>query len=74
MKVSIILFWLLMIGLAILAFLKNYSLIPLLGVASCLYLLTGMTLANWLWFGGWLGLGLVVYFLYGFKKSKLASK
>jgi basic amino acid/polyamine antiporter, APA family len=45
----------------------------LLGVASCLYLLTGMTLANWLWFGGWLGLGLVVYFLYGFKKSKLAS-
>jgi basic amino acid/polyamine antiporter, APA family len=73
MKVSVILFWLLMIGLAILAFIKNYSLIPLLGVASCLYLLTGMTLANWLWFGGWLGLGLVVYFLYGFKKSKLAS-
>jgi basic amino acid/polyamine antiporter, APA family len=73
MKVSVILFWLLMIGLAILAFIKNYSLIPLLGVASCLYLLTGMTLANWLWFGGWLGLGLIVYFLYGFKKSKLAS-
>lgn len=73
MKVSIILFWLLMIALSILAFIKNYSLIPLLGVASCLYLLTGMTLANWLWFGGWLSLGLVVYFLYGFKKSKLAS-
>jgi basic amino acid/polyamine antiporter, APA family len=73
MKVSVILFWLLMIGLAILTFIKNYSLIPLLGVASCLYLLTGMTLANWLWFGGWLGLGLVVYFLYGYKKSKLAS-
>jgi basic amino acid/polyamine antiporter, APA family len=73
MKVSVILFWLIMFGLAILAFIKNYSLIPLLGVASCLYLLTGMTLANWLWFGGWLGLGLIVYFLYGFKKSKLAS-
>ncbi len=73
MKVSVIIFWLLMIILALLAFAKNYSLIPLLGVSSCLYLLTGMTLANWLWFGGWLGLGLVVYFLYGFRKSKLAN-
>jgi basic amino acid/polyamine antiporter, APA family len=74
MKISIVLFWLLMLVLAAFAFIKNYSLIPLLGVASCMYLLTGMTLANWLWFGGWLGLGLVVYFLYGFKKSKLAIK
>ena len=74
MKVSMIIFWLLMLGLAILSFLKNYSLIPLLGVASCLYLLTGMTLANWLWFGAWLGLGLIVYFLYGYKKSKLAGE
>lgn len=73
MKVSVIIFWILMIILAFLAFAKNYSLIPLLGVSSCLYLLTGMTLANWLWFGGWLGLGLVVYFLYGFRKSKLAN-
>jgi APA family basic amino acid/polyamine antiporter len=73
MKVSVIIFWLLMILLAIFTFLKNYSLIPLLGVSSCLYLLTGMTLANWLWFGGWLAIGLVVYFLYGYKKSKLAQ-
>jgi basic amino acid/polyamine antiporter, APA family len=73
MKISVVIFWLMMLALAFITFLKNYSLIPLLGVASCLYLLTGMTLANWLWFGGWLGLGLVVYFLYGFKKSKLAG-
>ncbi len=73
MKISLIIFWFLMISLAVLAFVKNYSLIPLLGVASCLYLLTGMTLANWLWFGAWLGLGLIVYFLYGYKKSKLAQ-
>ena len=73
MKVSVIIFWLILISLAIITFLKNYSLIPLLGVTSCLYLLTGMTLANWLWFGGWLGIGLVVYFLYGYRKSKLAE-
>jgi len=74
MKVSLIIFWLIMIILSILAFIKNFSLIPLLGVSSCMYLLTGMTLANWLWFGAWLGVGLVVYFLYGFRKSKLATQ
>ncbi len=73
MKVSVIIFWLLMILLTIFTYLKNYSLIPLLGVSSCLYLLTGMTLANWLWFSSWLAIGLVVYFLYGYKKSKLAQ-
>ncbi len=72
-KVSFIIFWIIMLLLAAFTFAKNYSLIPLLGVASCMYLLTGMTLANWLWFGGWLVLGLIVYFLYGYKKSKLAE-
>jgi len=72
-KISTIIFWLLMLGLSILSFVKNYSLIPLLGVSTCLYLLTGMSLNNWQWFGGWLGLGLVIYFLYGYRKSKLAS-
>lgn len=72
-KVSLVIFWILMIILSVLAFIKNYSLIPLLGVSTCLYLLTGMTLSNWIWFGGWLGLGLIVYFMYGYKKSKLAT-
>ncbi len=72
-KVSTIIFWILMLLLAVISFIRNYSLIPLLGVSSCLYLLIGMTLANWLWFGGWLILGLIVYFLYGYKKSKLAG-
>ena len=74
MKISLIIFWLSMILLSILSFVKNYSLIPLLGVSSCMYLLTGMTLANWLWFGGWLSIGLIVYFLYGYRKSKLATE
>jgi len=72
-KVSISIFWLLMIGLALMSFIKNYSLIPLLGVSTCLYLLTGMSLSNWIWFGCWLVLGIIIYFLYGYKKSKLAN-
>jgi hypothetical protein len=54
-------------------FFKNFSLIPLLGLCTCLYLLTGMTPNNWLWFAIWFGIGLVVYFSYGYKNSKLQN-
>jgi basic amino acid/polyamine antiporter, APA family len=71
---SSIIFWLVCIALNILCLFKNWSLIPILGLTSCLYLLTGMSMNNWFWFLGWLGLGLVVYFLFGYKNSKLATK
>ena len=70
-QISMICFWLITIALTVGAFLKNWSLIPLLGLVTCLYLLTGMTAMNWAWFGAWLLLGLVVYFLYGYRKSNL---
>ena len=72
-NISIIIFWLVAIILSIAAFIKKYSLIPLMGLITCLYLLTGMTKSNWVWFLGWLAIGLVIYFLYGYKKSKLAT-
>lgn len=72
-NISLIVFWISALLLAVLAFVKKYSLIPLMGLITCLYLLTGMTAMNWAWFLAWLGIGLVVYFLYGYKKSKLAS-
>lgn len=58
---------------AVLSYLKNYSLIPVLGLLSCCYLLTGMGWKNWVMFFIWLVIGLVVYFLYGYRKSKLAA-
>jgi basic amino acid/polyamine antiporter, APA family len=73
LKITTAIFWVLMVLLAILSFIKNYSLIPLMGVSTCLYLLTGMSKSNWLWFIGWLALGLVIYLLYGYRKSKLAQ-
>ncbi len=72
-NISLIVFWLSAIILAVLAFVKKYSLIPLMGVITCMYLLTGMSKSNWVWFIGWLALGIVIYFLYGHRKSKLAS-
>jgi hypothetical protein len=71
-NISSLIFWLSCIILSTVTLFKNWSLIPLLGLVTCLYLLTGMTAMNWAWFGGWLVLGLVVYFMYGYKKSKLA--
>jgi amino acid transporter len=68
----IISYWLLMIVLAILSGMKNWNLIPVLGLATCGYLLTGMSANNWFWFFIWFGMGLLVYFAYGYKKSKLA--
>jgi basic amino acid/polyamine antiporter, APA family len=73
-NISLIIFWLCAIGLSILSYFKKFSLIPLMGLITCLYLLTGMTKNNWVWFLGWLGLGLIIYFMYGYKKSKLAQK
>ena len=72
-NISLIVFWLSALLLAVVTFIKKYSLIPLMGLITCMYLLTGMTKANWAWFLGWLAIGLVIYLLYGYKKSKLAS-
>jgi amino acid transporter len=73
-SISLIIFWIVSFILAIATAIKKYSLIPLMGVTTCLYLLTGMTKDNWAWFLSWLVIGLIIYFLYGYKKSKLAIK
>ncbi len=70
-NISMVVFFILCIVMSVLAFAKNLSLIPLLGLVSCCYLLTGMAVSNWKWFGIWLIIGLVFYFSYGFKNSKL---
>lgn len=73
-NISMLVFFVICIVMAVLSFLKNLSLIPLLGLISCCYLLTGMAVSNWKWFGVWLLIGLVFYFMYGYKNSKLNSK
>ncbi|MEO6718959.1 MAG: amino acid permease [Ferruginibacter sp.] len=72
-NISLIIFWIFALALSVVTFIKKYSLIPLMGLITCMYLLTGMTKSNWAWFLGWLAIGLVIYLLYGYRKSKLAS-
>jgi hypothetical protein len=60
--------------LGVLSFLKNLSLIPVLGLLTCGYLMTELGITNWTRFGVWLIIGLALYFLYGFKHSKLKAR
>ena len=65
------LFIAMLLVLAVLAFRKNLSLIPLLGLLACGYLLSESGATNWERFFIWLLVGLICYFLYGNKHSKL---
>lgn len=50
---------------------KNLSLIPMLGLVCCFYMMAELTVWNWLYFGVWLVIGLVIYFSYSRFHSKL---
>jgi amino acid transporter len=56
---------------ALFSFLRKYSVIPVVGALCCLYLMIEIPAISWLWFFGWMGIGLVFYALYGSRKSKL---
>jgi amino acid transporter len=55
----------------ILSYLRNLSLIPVLGLVSCLFLMTRLGHTNWLIFSIWLLAGLVVYFTFSIRNSRL---
>ena len=44
---------------------------PIIGTLLCIYLMTKLERATWLRFGVWLIVGLVVYFAYGSRHSRL---
>jgi amino acid transporter len=53
---------------------KSLSLIPILGMVCCLYLMIEIPTKSWFVFFGWMAFGLVIYFSYGFWRSKLAER
>ncbi len=70
-KIPMWIFLLSLIGLAVWAYRQNLSLIPLLGLISCLYMMAELSVWNWIYFTIWLLIGLVIYFGYSRKNSKL---
>jgi len=67
------LFFILSAVLTVAAVIKNLSLIPVLGLMSCFYLMTELNYDSWIRFLVWLLIGLVLYFTYGYKNSALAK-
>ncbi len=70
-KIPLWIFFIVLIALNIWAIRKNLSLIPMLGLICCFYLMAELTVWNWLYFSIWLVIGLLIYFSYSRKHSKL---
>jgi len=70
-KIPSLIFWIFTIFLTVVSIPKKLSLIPTLGLLSCLYMMSEIPLQNWIYFGIWLVLGLVIYFGYSRKHSQL---
>ncbi len=69
----LLLFFLISLLIAIFTAIKNLAFIPVMGVLSCLYLLVEIPLSSWKWFFVWMAVGLLIYFSYGQKNSKLKA-
>jgi amino acid transporter len=70
-KIPMWIFLIVLVGLSVWSFKSNLSLIPLLGLICCLYMMAELSVWNWIYFGIWLLIGLVIYFGFSRKNSKL---
>lgn len=73
-KIPMWLFLFGMIFLCVWSFKKNLSLIPMLGLICCVYMMAELTIWNWIYFSVWLLIGLTIYFTYSRHHSKLNNK
>ncbi len=72
-KVLFLIFILFAAIFSVLTFIRKYSLIPIMGVLTCMYLMIEIPAVSWQWFFIWMALGLAIYFFYGYRNSKLAK-
>ncbi len=70
-KIPMWIFLISLLGFAIWSWRQNLSLIPLLGLVSCLYMMAELSVWNWIYFTIWLLIGLLIYFSFSRKNSKL---
>lgn len=70
-KIPMWIFLISLLGFAVWSWRQNLSLIPLLGLVSCLYMMAELSVWNWIYFTIWLLIGLLIYFSFSRKNSKL---
>jgi len=73
-QIPMYLFIVIAIILTYYAVIKQFSFIPVAGLLTNFYLMTELGITNWLRFIIWLVIGLVFYFLYGMRHSRLNEK
>lgn len=73
-KIPMIVFLILCAVMAVLTLIKRLSLIPVLGLLLCAYLMTELGVTNWLRFAVWMLFGLAIYFGYGYVHSNLGAE
>jgi APA family basic amino acid/polyamine antiporter len=69
-----LLFWIVTTIVTVYTFIKSFSLIPVLGLISCFYLMAQETHMVWFRFLAWLIIGLAIYFFYSYKNSRLSPE
>ncbi|WP_300570023.1 amino acid permease [Flavobacterium sp.] len=72
-KIPMWIFLIVLFGLTIWSNRQNLSLIPLLGLICCLYMMAELSIWNWIYFTIWLLVGLSIYFGFSRKNSNLNS-
>ncbi len=70
-KLPYAVFYLALVSLTITTVWRGWSLIPVLGVLTNLYLIAGLGTKTWEGYLVWCVIGLVIYFCYGYSHSKL---
>ncbi|MBE0646487.1 MAG: amino acid permease [Bacteroidales bacterium] len=70
-EIPILLFIVIAIIITAFGIWKQWSLIPVLGLLTNLYLMAQLGTTNWFRFGIWLLIGLAIYFTFGVRHSKL---
>ncbi|MEY3539060.1 MAG: hypothetical protein RL188_477 [Bacteroidota bacterium] len=73
-EILFLVFVFILVVVAVLSFIRKYSVIPIVGAMCCLYLMIEIPPVSWLWFFVWMFIGLVIYSLYSKKHSLLAKK
>jgi len=70
-EIMFLIFLVVALVVTIFTFMRKLSVIPVLGILFCLYLMIEIPPKSWVMFFVWMAVGLSIYFSYGRKKSKL---
>ena len=73
-RIPLLVFLILAAVLGVMCITHELSLIPVMGLLTCGYLMTELGIVNWIRFLLWLLAGLVIYFFYGYRHSNLARR